>query len=240
MQTIVVGNFEATGIDREHHLKMLAERADLTNSLKQANIPFELTDTQWPRNSYVLFNGKRLDKEQLQLYADGGYILSHPRFTLACAEVSNPECLPKDDPNIRYQKLQELYGKDIFILPSPDLSLNDHMSPHIDLVVLPIHQKKILFVDHKYYFEIAKKEVDRVIQETKYKLIILPSNYQIPSFPCNSLIVEDREGLVAVTNSDRNRQFIDLLKAQGVKVIAVPFSANCSRGGSVHCATNLK
>src|SRR3989344_6444566 len=148
MKKVLVGKFEAENKVEE---KMLLERRILLESLQSNGIDAVNIDCKWPRDSFISHSGKVYKRKNYGFYADGGYILNNLEFSLACSEVSFNEDMYTDIPEERYKLLQNLYGENVFILPPPDKSLNFNLSPHIDLVVLPIPERKLLFVDFMYY-----------------------------------------------------------------------------------------
>ena len=51
-------------------------------------------------------------------------------------------------------------------------------------------------------------------------------------------MIKNNGRIIVATNNINNKGFISSLRDYGLDVIDVPFEANCSSGGSVHCATN--
>lgn len=49
------------------------------------------------------------------------------------------------------------------------------------------------------------------------------NDYECPTWPCNSLVIETSEGLSAFVNSNSDGRFIHSLESYGIKVIGVPF-----------------
>lgn len=221
---------------------MVNERKRLAKALEKNTINYKIVNSKWPRDDFVNHNGKIFSRDKYGFYADGGYILNNSEFTLACSEVSSEvPSIPnsfKDNSEKRYSKLQDLYGKDIFILPAPDLSWNQDMSPHIDLVVLPIPEIGTVFTDSRYYEEIAKDEIDNLSEKYQLKVSKVDNDYENPSYPCNSLILRQSKNPKVIVNSKGNKRFIDNLEKRGLETIAVPFSNNCFKGGGIRCATN--
>jgi hypothetical protein len=173
-----------------------------------------------------------------RFYADGGYIVHRPEFTLACANVSFDRGKTKHGSEERFKRLKRLYGNDIFILPSPDLGWNLNLSPHIDLVVLPIPEAGVIFVDKQYYNQNAHESIDNLCTRFGLKLEIVDNDYARPSYPCNSLVVTKGTDPLVITNSTGNEGFLRKLDDYCIEYLAVPFSNNCANGGSIHCATN--
>ena len=148
MEKVLVGRIDPKN---EAENNILLERIMLLEALQNNGIDTVNVDCKWPRDYFVSHSGKMYKRKNYGFYADGGYILNNPEFTLACSDVSFNEDMYIDTPEERYKLLQNLYGENVFILPPPDKSLNFNLSPHIDLVVLPIPEKKLLFVDFMYY-----------------------------------------------------------------------------------------
>lgn len=214
----------------------LEERLNLICAFEKAGIPFIKTSVEWPRDLFINFFGKVYTRGKYGLYADAGYIIPTPSITLVCSEVSVNENEQRDSPEERYKKLSGLYGK-VQILPPPERRLNKFISPHLDLVLLPIPEKEILFVDRTYYQK-NKEEVDTATERCGLKVETVGQDYNSPSWPCNTYLVNNGQEIIAFTNSEGNSQFIRRLSQLGIKVFGVPFSRNCAIGGSIKCATN--
>ena len=234
MDKVLVGKFEAENKVEE---KMLLERRILLEALQSNGIDAVNIDCKWPKDSFISHSGKVYKRKNYGFYADGGYVLNNDEFTLACSEVSFSDDMYTDTPDERYKLLQNLYGKNIFILPPPDKSLNFNLSPHIDLVVLPILERKLLFVDFMYY-RTNHESLGLLCDKYNLTLKIVPNDYSKPSYPCNSLLIRNNGRISVVTNEINNKNFILTLRDYGLDIIDIPFEANCANGGSVHCATN--
>jgi hypothetical protein len=218
--------------------EMMQERENLIRILDEAGIANKPVNVDWIRNYFVNKQGNILARKKYEFYADGGYILTNPKFTLACADVNIVDNKVIHNTEERAKILNLLY-KNCFILPSPDLTLNDSMSPHIDLVVLPIYEKNLLFVDSFYYNNLAKESINNLVNKYSLKLELLYNDYSCPSYPCNSLTLRNGGDISIIACEKGNDAFFSKLKEYGIRRIPVPFSTNCAAGGSIHCATNL-
>jgi hypothetical protein len=218
--------------------QIIKERKQLIEKLEKNKIPFEIVNKKWPRDYFVNHLGNIYTKKQFENYGDGGFILNYPEFTLACSEVyKNEDGRSKHSVEKRHEILKELYGNNLQIFSSPDLRLNRELSPHIDMVLLPIPQRKVLFVDKNYYRS-NKKDITRFCEKNSLKIELVINNYETPSWPCNSLLFGEDGDLTAITNSNSEKSFNSRLKNYDIKIIDIPFMSNCFKGGSIHCATN--
>jgi hypothetical protein len=235
MDLVLVGVFEPKD---ESEREMLEERVSLIAKLESHKVPFLAVDSIWPRDDFVFFNNKLLSRKIYGHYADGGYVRSYPQFTVACAGVSEDENSGKtDSTDDRLRKLRKLYGKNIQIIPDPNYTLNDELRPHSDMVIFPIPDKRLVYVDAIYYKE-NNDAIDNFSKRFNLGVRTVFNNYGVPSWPCNTLSIKDENRTINITNIVGNGDFIHQLEELGNKVISLPFMANCKRGGSVNCATN--
>jgi hypothetical protein len=235
MDTVLVGVFEPkNNIERE----MMHERRSLIEKLNETKVPCIAVHSIWPRDDFICHKSNVYFREKYGHYADGGYVRAYPDFTIACAGVSeNEERGFADSPEQRIARLRSLYGPNIQIVPNPDYTLNDELRPHSDMVIFPITDKKIVFVD-QIYLTAHRELIENFAQRYKLEIRGIKNDYDNPSWPCNTLSLRNGAGLVNVTNQTHNEAFIGQLQSLGHKVIGVPFMNNCRKGGSVHCATN--
>lgn len=143
------------------------ERMKLSRTFKKMNVPYLFVGDRWPRDSYVYFNGEVHKQNQHGNYADGGFLFAFPGFLLCSESVALDDGLDFNTRRYfahRTMKLWRLYRSRADILPTPNLSLNPHMAPHIDYVTLPIPQKNVLFVDEDYFLE-YQVDVEDFFQE---------------------------------------------------------------------------
>jgi len=233
-EMLIVGIIEPTNSTQD---KMVSEREQLLDILNQNSIPCRKVEHNWPRDLFVSFKGQILEERDHYRYADGGHIVVRPEFTLVCAEVGKLATFERDKPEERYEKLLNLYGPNFHILPSPNTKLNNSMCPHIDLVVLPIPERGVLFADRRYVMD-NRRVIPDLCDKLSLNLELVDNDYKNPSWPCNSVIINNDGKLFAITNSDQNESFMSRLNAYGITPLAVPYSENCMQGGSIHCSTN--
>jgi len=236
---LLIGLFEPSSSHaHDVETEMLNERLNLIHKLEARQIKYVAVNEMWPRDTFVYHNGKISANRDFGHYADGGYLYAFSGFTVACSGISEDEKTGKiDTSNERLQKLRRLYGDHIDIMPPPNYELNDTLRPHVDMIMLPIPQKNVVFVDRAYYRE-HSGTVNLFCERHKFDLNLTDNDYQNPSWPCNTEIISAKDNLIAITNSLSNRSFIDKLENIGIEAICVPFGYNCGQGGSVHCATN--
>jgi len=217
---------------------MMHERQQLLDLLEQNSIPYDKVEHPWPRDLFVSFNGKILEEKEHYRYADGGFVIVRPEFTLICDEVSKKAIISgRDKPEKRYEKLINLYGPNFHILPAPNVKLNEAMPPHIDLVILPIPERGVLFADRRYTMD-NRRTITNLCNKLNLNLELVDHDYKNPSWPCNSVIINNDGRLFAITNSDKNEHFISRLNSYGITSLATPYSANCQQGGGIFCSTN--
>lgn len=234
-EILLVGAFRPLNNEEDD---MMCEREQLLDILEENSIPYEKVDYPWPRDLFVSFKGKVLEDKHHGKYADGGFITVRPEFTLVCAEVSKKAApFERDNPEKRHEKLLNLYGPNFYILPTPNVKLNDSMSPHIDLVVLPVPERGVLFADRRYTMD-NRRAIFDICDKLSLNLELVDNDYKNPTWPCNSVIINDDGKLFALTNSDQNEIFMSRLRAYGITPLAVSYSKNCEQGGSTFCSTN--
>lgn len=235
METLLVGMIEPSNKTVE---AMMKERQGLLDLLARTSIPHRKVENIWPRDLFVSFKGEIYENEKQGRYADGGFIIVRDDFTLVCDKVSKGlVAYEEDDYHERFEKLTKLYGSNFHILPSPDIKLNQAMSPHIDLVLLPVPERKVLFADRRYNYD-NPGVLRSLCRSLDFNLELVDHDYKNPSWPCNSVIVNHNGKLFALTNSIGNEDFTSRLMDYGIAPLAVPFYANCKEGGSLHCSTN--
>lgn len=233
MEKVLIGTFDAKTAQDKLRLE---ERAELAKRLKENGIPYQIVQSEWPRDCFVNFNGRVYTRKDHGFYADGGYILPNRDLTFACSAVSQGENGEIDSPELRFKKLKSLY-RNAQVMPAPNPLLNRFISPHIDLVLLPLMERGVLFADQNYFDE-NKQDIDGLPNRHGLRMELLAQDYTNPTWPCNTLILRRGEEIIAVTNEHANSGLIPKLARLGVKVITTPFSHNCRVGGSVACATN--
>lgn len=236
-EVVIVGMFKPKGKQEESALK---ERSNLVRDLTRAHVTHRQVAEMWPRDSFVYHEGFIHRQSQHGNYADGGYLLNFPGLVMCSAAISESEEETRDITGVlayRTLKLWRLYRERAEVLPPPKLNLNETLVPHIDYVVLPVPQKRVLFVDEDYFLE-NKEDVKKFCANKAYNLETVYNDYENPTWPCNSLVIETQKGLTAFINSDSDGRFVHALERHGIIPIGIPFSTNCRLGGGIHCATN--
>mgnify|MGYP001578883935 FL=1 len=223
--TILVGT--PRNIDHE----FIDERENLVKILDKECFAAKKADVCWPRDCFVNHNGRILKENEHGAYADGGYVVDFPGFILASVVVSFHF---GDSPEERISKLKKIYpDSKIRILNAPYWSTPDiPYTAHIDLVVLPIPQRKLLIVDD-IYLRNNKKEIEFLLEETGFQFETVPScNGQ---FPCNSLVAEGRDNLIVFGPPGLGV----VLPKYDIRYVELDMRKNFIDGGGVRCATNI-
>ncbi|MBD3310115.1 hypothetical protein GF351_02760 [Candidatus Woesearchaeota archaeon] len=244
---------EISPSDRKVSVKMMEERDELMKNLDKEGIPYTRVWSKWPQDDFVSHKGEVFLRKDYGFYADGGYVFALDSMIIVGEHASRRQKGYNHTPEQRGRILKMIFGEtDYVVLPSPDCRWHPDMVPHIDLVSLPVPQKAKMYVD-KRYLDMTKNSckddaqrilgrrgnvLEEITERLGMELKAVRHDYSRPSYPCNTQVVEHEGDLYAITNSD-SKEFVHMLRKDGFRVIAVPFSANCSRGGSVHCATNL-
>jgi hypothetical protein len=214
------------------------ERLVLRNTMESVGVPIVPVEVSWPRDYLVSHKGKVHLKKERGFYADGGYVLSRPNFTMICADVSRDwDGNDIDSIDVRTAKIKSMYGENAFVFAAPDPDMDPAICPHIDLMMLPIVERKILFVDAKYLSR-HKVAIDQFSSRNSLEVRQVGDNYNKRSWPCNSFIYNNGHDIYAFVEKEVPNDFTHTLADLGITVIRVPFINNCSTGGSVHCATN--
>ena len=219
--------------------QVIAERRELMRLLSDFGIPYKPVSVSWPRNSYVFHDNRIYTRKEHSYYADGGMILAYPNFTLASSDVS---LFPRQkDPHSLGEvmnKLERLYGENVAVLPSPrhvSAKYADHIGD-IDLVLLPIPERGVLFVDESYDHG-AQRSVDEVCERFNLKKQLVSQDGFRPCWPCNSFIFKT-ENISMIANSASGSDFLNRIRDLGIELITLPFSGNNYYNGSIRCATN--
>lgn len=236
-EIVIVGMFEPRG---KHQECALEERRKLIRNLIKLNVSQRRVKEMWPRDSFVYHEGSLHCQAFHGNYADGGFLLNFPSLIMCSDAISEDEAKTRNSSAIlayRQLKLWRLYRERAEVLPSPNLEKNPNIVPHIDYVVLPIPQKKVIFVDEDYFIR-YEDDVSRFCDRRGFRFETVYNDYENPSWPCNSLVLETPMGLTAFVNSDSDGRFIHSLESYGIRVVGLPFSNNCRMGGGIHCATN--
>jgi len=236
---VFVGSFEPRKEDRL--MKPLAdERGNLIRILQSKDIPVRIVNELWPRDTFVYYRRAIHRATEQGNYANGGYVMPFPKFTMACngIGVDEPREL-RDSPAEEHQKLKEIYGNEIELFPNPRIIMKGREKhlPHVDLVVLTIPERKVTFIDETYYLK-NKKAFNDFCERRGFNLETAECDYLKPTWPCNSLVLPDEKDLLLFTCAQKNKDFASKLKKYDIQVIEVPFANNCAYGGGVHCASN--
>lgn len=238
METTIIGVPKSNGfLKRREYECVLEERKNLVNLFMGLSLPYKTVDSFWPRDFFVSHREKIHLRKKYGNYADGGYVLAFPKFVVALADISRREDDFLDSPDERYERLRHLYGVNTRILPNLNLRLNPNLRQHVDMVLLPIPKRGICFVDRSYYIE-NRDVLERFGEANEMKLLQVEHDYSKPTWPCNSLILENGGVMFAIVNSDVNSSFRARLVNYDVRPIDTPFFSNCRQGGGIHCATN--
>ncbi len=236
---VIVGTFQPTTREQETALN---ERAELMKQIIKMSVSQRRVREMWPRDTFVFHNGCIHKQSQHGNYADGGFLYTFDGLVMCSRAISDDTFhLGKEDACSSYAerrlKLWRLYHERADVLPSPNLKKNPNIVPHIDYVVLPVPQRNVLFVDEDYFLE-NEKDIRSFCSRRGFAIETVYNDYENPSWPCNSLVLQSSHGLIAFVNQDSDGRFIYSLQHPGIKPIEIPFSTNCSLGGGIHCATN--
>lgn len=225
------------GMPKDADRELIKERKSLADLLRKEDFPVQEVDVYWPRNCFVSHNDKIYWEFEHGSYADGGFIITAPEFVIASSYVNFHS---QENYNERLNRLKRMYNKSkILVIPDPHQSNGEETStfesPHIDLVVLPIPLRKLLIIDSSYY-KIHTRDVENLSQALEYKILIVKTGNP-PNWPCNALVIEHDNKLIAYTNSDSDLK--NMLKPYDIEVKGVSLKKNCEEGGSVRCITNV-
>ncbi|MFT4325939.1 MAG: hypothetical protein ACMXYK_00365 [Candidatus Woesearchaeota archaeon] len=237
---VEVGFFNPRNPEEQY---MVKERKVLEETLNELGVSCKHSPSKWPRDEYVFSNGTKLQSSEHGFYADGGYVLHNNNLTFVCNKVSETwngeqtETIAE-----RTEKLRNLYHNNIYMLPSPDPDMDDAICPHIDLMVLPISEKRIVFVD-EIYLKRHQSYLTKTMGENKLRIIPVGDTRNQRYWPCNSLLISDKDNnrnqTVCITAAPENSSFFKTLKEYNILPVRIPFSNNCKEGGSINCATNV-
>lgn len=217
--------------------RIATERKDLANALENLDLSIRLVSEFWPRDVFN-YHDERINRMiEHGNYADGGYVISLPKLTIACDGVGIDKGREiSDSPKKAREKLKRLYQNDVEIFPNPDF-LGLKQLPHVDLIALPIPERNILFLDSVYY-KANQKFFNNFCEQRGFKLETADCDYAKPTWPCNGLVLSSRQDIRVVCCAQKDRIFASKLANYDIQCLEVPFAANCSQSGSIHCATN--
>ncbi|MEK6928978.1 MAG: hypothetical protein AABW65_03420 [Nanoarchaeota archaeon] len=123
MDTIIIGQFKPETLgDSKEELEMLKEREMLIEAVASSGFPYQIVSAKWPRDTFTIYKDNIYERKRFGNYADGGYVLTRPNFTLTCSELSVNDKGERESEEYRYKILKKLYKSHFHILPH--LTLN--------------------------------------------------------------------------------------------------------------------
>jgi hypothetical protein len=215
--------------DRNLESQVMREREKLVDAISQVTSKVCTAEVDWAKNYFVSSQNRIYSRKKHGFYADGGHIIPTQRVTFACANVKTEEQTPQQ----RYAKLTTMYGEHV-IVPEPG-EWHKSISPHIDLVLLPIPEHDLLFVDTKYY-TLHKDCIDVIGKKYQFEICPLPQDYDKPQYPCNSLVIREDDSVFIIGN--QHNEFERQLQNKHLEHKLISFRTNALSGGSTACATN--
>lgn len=184
----------------------------------------------WPRDHYAYHDNNYIREFDLDSLGEGGYYAYGKNYII----ISEKAIANKDDAEL----VSNFFGANVHILkPIKPLRKSSMIEwGHIDLTVLPVPQRDIIFVDKRHYVQ-QKKKLHEIAEMENQKLI--PVYTVSKNFPLNSLVLEKNGEAVVITNSSFCRSFIKALAKEDIEVHSVKMYERPKKGGSIRCASNI-
>jgi hypothetical protein len=200
--------------------------------------------TYWARDQWVKI-GMRLEAPQRALHQRGVYHAFGEGGTMVQVgprEFAVYRGIAKDPRLAKYQrggyKFELMPEGIIFERVLSDLLGTRVYSatPHIDLSIGAVPEKRVVGVDPNYYSD-NKASVERMVKNFKAKLVQVPRE-EADRHPANFLLLGNGKVLV----DSGAKRFIQMLEGAGVTVVptAVPLNALISLKGGLRCLFNEK
>ncbi len=240
---------------------------EITNSLVRAGYKVESAVEQWPRDSWVHFNGKYIERGSIgadgNVFGDGGNVQVGKDFVIisdnAVYYQDITRKLKESFPGINFN---DLYEKHNFVSKNYDLfsdlvanygnqffKSRVHVAPtgyyqgkmgqtHIDLFTLLMPKSKMLIFDKFFGNDANLKNHYNIISEKEnLKFIEYDGSKDGVWFPLNSLVLP-KNGKDIVVIDNASVSLKKLLNKQGIETICVNMPQINYPAGKINCQTN--
>lgn len=237
---------------------------EIMDSLARAGYNVEHSVEQWPRDSWVYFNGKYISRGGMgiegNVFGDGGNVHTGEDFVMVSDNAfwfndvrnkikENFGCSENDINNSIYKNYEEASkivsdcGKEFF-------NSRVHIAPtgyyqgkigqtHIDLFSLLLPKSKILLFDKHYGKDAnAKNHYNRIAEKENLKFIEFDGSKDGVWYPLNSCILPYNSGDAVVLDS-KSQSLKKILDKEGVKIIQVDMPQIEYPAGKINCQTNM-
>ncbi|MFH1637685.1 MAG: hypothetical protein ABIB71_04655 [Candidatus Woesearchaeota archaeon] len=183
----------------------------------------------WPRDHYAYHNNNYIRACDLDSLGEGGFYAYGRDYVI----ISESAIGRRDD----IELLENFLKANVHTLDYFQENYNNCTKhwEHIDLTVLPIPQREIIFVDNRHYVQ-QKKRLHEIAEIEKQKLV--PIVTASKKWPLNSLVLEKEGEAIVITNS-LCKMFTETLKKHDIRTYTVRISKRPGYGGSIRCATNI-
>lgn len=241
---------------------------EIMDSLARAGYNVECSFEQWPRDTWVYFNGKYIERGDTgiegNIFGDGGNVHAGEDFVMVSDNAvyfkNIVNKLKERFENINFNDLSERHdfvannyskfsevvsdcGKEFFksrVYVAPTGYYQGKMGQtHIDLFTLLLPKSKILLFD-KYFGKDANKEkhYNKIAEKENLKFIEFDGSKDGVWYPLNSCVLPHSSG-DAVALDSKSNSLKKILDKEGVKSISINMPQIEYPAGKINCQTNI-
>jgi hypothetical protein len=246
----------------------IGSQKEIINSLAKAGYNVESAVEQWPRDTWVYFNGKYIERGDIgtdgNVFGDGGNVQIGKDFVMVSDNAvyySNiTRKLKETFPGVDFENLYEKhnfvaknyelfsdlissYGKQFFesrVHVAPTGYYQGKMGQtHIDMFTLLLPKSKILIFDN-FFGKNAnlEKHYNKIAEKESLQFIEYDGDKEGIWFPLNSLVLPRNGKDVVVIDSSAS--FLKkILYKKGIETICVNMPQINYPAGKINCQTNI-
>lgn len=232
------------GMNYDYGNRLGQERINLAAELTKQGYQVEFVEGLWPRDKYILHQGRYVCTKDEEEYGEGGLFRQGLDYLIVSEGLLRRKEIGEE--KAREEMAVLFPDSRIYFVPEgahPELKETTH--GHIDLSTLLLPLDKLLIVDKSFYTitQGYKRKFEEIADKEQLDLRFYDpeaGGFMQDIYPLNCLVLPDGRGREKVFANKNTPPFVKLLRQRGIEVVTIPFRNSTFCGGSINCATNVR